>query len=178
MKNWAIKLNAILSKLGTILSIVFILISNAAFAQSVNLLGDHKDWSAYTTSQGDNKLCFTISKPKNVSPKPNDYKQSYLYITHKPNENIKNEINFVAGFEFAPNSNASINVGGQLYPLFVKGDAAWLDDVSKANNLVGQMRAGSILTISGLTVTGVKITQTFSLSGVTAASRAIDRACP
>lgn len=164
-------------KISLIIAILFSLATGSVQAQSVRLLGDYKDWSAYATSQGANKLCFTLSKPKDISPKPDDYTQAYLYITHRPNDNIRNEINIVAGFEFAKNSNATIKIGGQLYELFISGDSAWLDDTSKTDELVGQMRAGSTLSISGLTASGVKVTQVYSLSGVTAASRAINREC-
>ncbi len=162
------------------LTIIFVMLGlslSGAKAQSVQLLSDHKDWSAFTTSQGGNKICFTLSKPKTISPKPQGYKQAYLYISHRPGENIRNELNLIAGFEFAQNSNATIQVGSLTYDLFTKDDSAWLDDISKSAELLGQMRAGATLNVSGLTKTGVKVTQVYSLSGVTAASRAIDRAC-
>ncbi len=162
------------------LPIIFVILglsASGAKAQSVQLLSDHKDWSAYATSQGANKICFTLSKPKTITPKPEGYKQAYLYISHRPDENIRNEINLVAGFEFAQNSNATIQIGSLTYDLFTKDDSAWLDDISKADELLGQMRAGATLNVSGLTKAGVKITQVYSLSGVTAASRTIDRAC-
>ncbi len=150
---------------------------NSASAQSVQLLGDFKDWSAFTTSQGVNKLCFVMSKPKDISPKPDGYDQAYFYISHRVNENIKNEINFVPGFKLAPNSDATIKIGSVSHKLFIKENSAWLDDASKSDELVGQMRAGATLLISALSSDGTKIVQTFSLSGATAASRAIDRAC-
>ena len=39
------------------------------------------------------------------------------------------------------------------------------------------MRAGSTLVIEGTNVGGVKVAETFSLSGATAASRAIESGC-
>jgi hypothetical protein len=39
------------------------------------------------------------------------------------------------------------------------------------------MRAGTTLVIEGTNVGGVKVAETFSLSGATAASRAIDGGC-
>ncbi len=172
MMSWTIYLR------GVVAIILLILLSvSASMAQSVQLLGDYKDWSAYSSAQSSQKLCFVISKAKNVNPKPEGFTQSYLYLSHRPDENIKNEFNFIAGHEFAPESEAKLIIGGQTYDLFTKGDAAWLSDIAQTNNVAGQMRAGSILTIEGITKDNTKITHTFSLSGVTAASRAIDREC-
>ena len=149
----------------------------AANAQSVQLLGDFKDWSAYSASTGNAKLCFVLSKPKNISPKPENYQQSYIYLTHRPNENIRAEFNFIAGSKFAPETMAKIIIGAKSYELFTKDDAAWLANRELGKELAGQMRAGASMKIIATTSDNVEITQTFSLSGVTAASRAIDRAC-
>lgn len=154
-----------------------VVFSGAAQAQSVRLLGDFRDWSAYSTSQGVGKLCFVLSKPQDVRPTPDDYSQSYLYLTHRPGESVRNELNFVAGFALAANSPTTVSIDGRSFILFAEADAAWLDDPSLSNDVAGNMRAGSTLTVQGSTADGVKVVQTFSLSGVTAASRAIDREC-
>lgn len=151
--------------------------AQAAQAQSVRLLGDYRDWSAYTTSDGAGKLCFVLSKPQDVRPTPDGYTESYLYLTHRPAESVRNELNFVAGYALAPNTPATVKIGSQTYELFVEADAAWLDDPAQSENVAGSMRAGSTLTIEGTSAQGEVIVQTFSLSGVTAASRAIDREC-
>ena len=171
------KLPLKISQMLILSAVLFALFTFGAKAQSVQLLGDFKDWSAYATSQGSQKLCFVLSKPKNVSPEPENFTKAYLYLTHRPAQNIRNEFNFVAGFTFAPNSEAILKIGGQSYELFTKDDAAWLADNSNTKNVAGQMRAGSKLIIEGKSTDGTMIVQTFSLSGVTAASRAIDRNC-
>lgn len=148
-----------------------------AEAQSVRLLGDYRDWSAYTTSDGAGKLCFVLSKPQDVRPQPDGYSASYLYLTHRPGEGVRNEFNFVAGYTLAPETPANVKIGSTTYALFTETDAAWLDDPAEADNVAGNMRAGSSLVIETVTADGVSVKETFSLSGVTAASRAIDREC-
>lgn len=148
-----------------------------ALAQSVQLLGDFRSWSAYATSDGAGKICFVLSKPTSVTPEPDSYTQAYLYLTHRPADNIRNELNLVAGYDFAPGSNATLMIGGQSYDLFTNGDAAWLQDPGQSQNVAGAMRAGSSLTIDGTAAGGAAVKETFSLSGVTAASRAIDDEC-
>jgi hypothetical protein len=144
-----------------------------ATAQSVQALGDFREWAAYSASDGAGQVCFALSKPKEVSPPVDGYTQAYLYLTNRPTEGVANEINLVAGFNFAPDQPATLTIGGTAFELFTQKDAAWLLDASQADNLAGAMRAGSTLTIEGTTEKGILVTQTYSLSGATAASRAI-----
>jgi hypothetical protein len=157
--------------------LLVVLSAGIASAQSVQSIGDFKDWSVYSASEGAGAVCFAMSKPTDVSPAPDGYTQAYLYLTHRPAENVTNELNLVAGFDFAPDQPATLNVGGKSFDLFTQKDAAWLLDTNQGDNLAGAMRAGTTLVIEGTSDKGILITETFSLSGATAASRAIDSGC-
>jgi hypothetical protein len=145
-----------------------------AAAQSVQQIGTYRDWAAYSTSGGGGTVCFAMAKAASVDPIPDGYSQGYLYLTHRPSENVTNELNFVAGFDFAPDQPATLTVGGKSFDLFTQKDAAWLLDASQNDNLAGALRAGNQVVVEGATSTGIVVTETFSLSGATAASRAID----
>jgi hypothetical protein len=151
--------------------------AGSALAQSVQVIGTFKDWAAYSAAEGTGSVCFAMSKPTDVTPPPDGYTQAYLYLTHRPSENVSNELNLVAGFDFAPDQPATLTVGGQSFDLFTQKDAAWLLDASKNDDLAGAIRAGSSLVVQGTSAKGILISETFSLSGATAASRAIGSAC-
>lgn len=154
-----------------------IIAAGPSWAQSVQVIGDYNDWSAYSASGGSGRMCFVMAKPTSVDPTPDGYTQAYLYLTHRPADNVRNEFNFVAGYTFAQDDTATATIGSQVFELFTKDDAAWLKDPSQGNNIAGLMRAGSTIVVEGTSDKGIKVTATFSLSGVTAASRAIDGAC-
>jgi hypothetical protein len=154
-----------------------LVVSGAAQAQSVRLLGDFHDWSAYATSDDAGQMCFALSKPTQTDPQPDGYGQAYLYLTHRPAQGIRDEFNLVAGYQFGPDTAAVLSVGGHNFQLFTEADAAWLEDANESGDLASQIRAGSTLEVDGTTDQGIKITQVFSLSGATAASHAIDAAC-
>ncbi|WDR01725.1 invasion associated locus B family protein [Devosia algicola] len=151
--------------------------TQGAMAETVRLLGDYRDWSAYASTDASNQVCFAMTKPTSVEPQPNGYTQAQIYVAHRPAENVTNEFNLVAGFDFAPDSKATVSIGGQSFALFTQKDAAWLDDASQSANLAGAIRAGSTLVIEGTSAAGIKIKETFSLSGATAASQAIAGEC-
>jgi len=157
--------------------VLLLSLAGGAAAQSVQLIGTFKEWSAYSASEGAGAVCFAMAKPQTVDPSPDGYTQGYLYLTHRPAEKVSNELNLVAGFEFAPDQPATLNVGGKSFDLFTQKDAAWLLDTTQAQNLAGAMRAGTTLVIQGTTDKGILVAETFSLSGATAASKAIDSGC-
>lgn len=145
-----------------------------AAAQSVRSLGEFRDWAAYSASEGAGSVCFALSKPLEVTPTPDGYTEAFLYLTHRPSESVRNEINLVAGFNFAPDTPATMTISGESFDLFTEGDAAWLLDPARNEDLAGTIRAGTTLTIEGTTDKGIRVVETFSLSGATAASRAIE----
>jgi hypothetical protein len=165
---------AVLSFLGVATALA---LTGVASAQSVTQIGTFKDWAAYSASEGAGAVCFAMSKPSSVDPSPDGYTQAYLYLTHRPAENVSNELNLVAGFEFAPDQPATLSVGGKSFDLFTQKDAAWLLDATQNDSLAGAMRAGQSVVVQGTTDKGILVAETFSLSGATAASKAIDNGC-
>jgi hypothetical protein len=136
-----------------------------ATAQSVRSLGDYRDWSAYSATEGTGPVCFALSKPKDVTPTPDGYTEAFLYLTHRPSEAVRNEINLVAGFTFAPDTPATLSISGTSYDLFTEGDAAWLLNPGQNDDLAGTIRAGTTLTIEGTTSMGIRVVETFCSTG-------------
>ena len=152
-------------------------LTSAASAQQVRLLGEHRAWSSYGATDSTGAVCFAMTKPESVTPAPDGYTQAYIYITNRPAENVTTEFNLVAGFTFQPDSKATVNVGGQVFNLFTQNDAAWLDDPSQTSALASAIRAGSSMTVEGTSAAGIKVTETYSLSGATAAQQSIGTGC-
>lgn len=149
----------------------------AALAQSVQVLGDYRAWSSYSANDGSGPICFAASKPTETSTIPDGYGEAFLYVTHRPAEGVRYEINVIAGYEFAVDSIAIMRIGSNSFDMYTTGDAAWLADPTVSSDVAGLIRAGSRLEIEGSAADGTRVVQTFSLSGATAAQRAIDSAC-
>ncbi len=162
------------SRLLVIAALAVPMLTGPAQAQAVKLLGEFRDWTAYSATESSGPVCFALSRPTEVSPSPDGYTEAWLYLTNRPSDSVRNELNLVAGFTFAPDTPATATVGGQTFELFTDKDAAWLLDASQNDNLAGALRAGSTVVIEGTSDKGIRITETFSLAGATAASRAIE----
>lgn len=167
-----------MTKSAIVLALAAVLtLTGAVQAQQVRLLGEHRAWSSYGASDASGAVCFAMAKPESVAPTPDGYSQAYVYVTNRPAENVTAEFNLVAGFTFQPDSQATVNVGGQVFNLFTQNDAAWLDDAGQSGALASAIRAGSSMVIEGTSAAGIKITQSYSLSGATAAQQSIDAEC-
>ena len=88
-----------------------------------------------------------------------------------------------AGYAYKPDSKVNVDIEGPKYKLYTrnrnndsKGDA-WAvgDDGDKA--LIAAMKAGKSMVVKGTSSRGTLTTDTYSLSGFTAAYNAIDQAC-
>lgn len=154
-----------------------LMLTASASAQQVRLLGEHRAWSSYAANDAAGPVCFAMVKPEAVTPMPDGYSQAYIYITNRPSEGVTTEFNLVAGFTFQPDSRATVSVGSQSFNLFTQNDAAWLDDASQASALATAIRAGSNMVVEGTSAAGIRITQTYSLSGATAAQQSINSGC-
>jgi len=154
-----------------------LLLTTGVSAQQVRMLGEHRAWSSYAANDATGPVCFAMTKPESVTPTPDGYSQAYVYITNRPSENVTTEFNLVAGFAFQPDSKATVSVGGQTFNLFTQNDAAWLDDAGQSAELASAIRAGSSMVIEGTTAAGIKVTQSYSLSGATAAQQSIGSGC-
>ena len=148
-----------------------------AQAQSARVLGDFRDWSSYAADDGSGSICFPMSRPSSTEPTPDGMGDAYLYVTDRPGEDVAGEFNVVAGYTFQTGSLATASVGGQEFPLFTQGDAAWLDDSGQSAALAAAIRAGSSLTVEGVNAAGTQVIQNYSLSGATAAQQAIGAEC-
>lgn len=148
-----------------------------ANAQSVKLIGEFRNWSAYSATDSVGPVCFAMSRPTETTPTPDGYATGYLYLTNRPSESVRYEMNLVAGYSFAPDTPATAAVGPQVFELFTQGDAAWLKNPAESETLAAAMRAGTSVVVEATSDKGIRIVQTFSLSGATAASRAIEGGC-
>src|SRR5690606_40093729 len=103
---------------------------------------------------------------------------SHFMIIHRKGMRTKNEVQSIIGYPFNPtNANASATVDGKAYPMVTEGSAAWLASTGDESGFVQAFKAGNSLVVKGTSQRGTNTTDTYSLSGATAAINAIDAAC-
>lgn len=154
--------------------------ATAVFAQdSTNVVATEGDWTVFAASSP--KECWAVSAPKSTQNtrdgKPADVRRGdiRLYVTYRPGQ--QPEVSFSGGYPFASDSTVEVSIGSNKFNLFTDGENAWAGSPAEDATLVGALRAGSTAVVSGRSSRGSRTTDTFSLSGITAATNAAQANC-
>ncbi len=143
-------------------------------AAQATLLGQFGDWGAYTATPGGRKVCFALAKPSAATTEPPGRKrdQSYLFVSTRPAERVKNEISVIVGYQQRPNVDASASVGPANFVMYTQNDGAWVKNAADEAQMVDAMRKGADVVVKSVSGQGTKTTDTYSLKGI---SQALDR---
>ncbi len=141
-------------------------------------LGTFRSWTAWKGRDGNGEMCFIASTPQASEPAGvNRSAISFLIITRK-GLGTRNEVQTLIGYPFnTTDSKASASIDGKTFTMVTEGEAAWLSSMQDEPAFVTALKAGSQLVVKGTSQRGTNTTDTYSLSGVTAAMGEIDKAC-
>ena len=159
---------------------IAIVMAVPAHAQSKGrqFLGGYRDWDAFKEVQANGEhTCYMISVPKDTAPKDVRRGEIYVIITHWPEAKIKSQVNIVVGYPFRDNSTATAMVDGRSFKMFTQGERAWAYDDKQDRDMTDAMKRGTRLVVKGTSSRGTNTSDTYSLSGFTAAHNAITQAC-
>ena len=162
----------------SILIILFSFIFNIANAEeNLKSIGKFKNWESFVLIQDGNKICFAQSIPIVRAPKKVKREASRLFVSFRPDENIKNEVSVTNGYEFKLKVPVAAKSGKKSYDLFSKGRFAWVTDNEDEKKLITTMKKASRLMIIGNTQKGDQTTDHYSMMGFTKAYNTAKKSC-
>tara|TARA_B100001750_G_C15209250_1_gene447436 strand:+ start:61 stop:567 length:507 start_codon:yes stop_codon:yes gene_type:complete len=162
----------------TTLTVLFTLIFSVAHAEeNLKSLGKFKDWESFVLTNEGNKVCFAQSIPLIRAPKKLKREPSRLFVSFRPNENIKSEISVTNGYEFKLKIPVKAKSGKKNYELFSKGRFAWVVNDEDEIKLIRTMKKASRLMIIGNSDQGTQTTDHYSMMGFTKAYNAAKKSC-
>lgn len=165
-----------------------------ATAQSTpKLIGSFKAWEAYSYQESGSPVCFMLGRPSSSAyyrkgKKVSNVKRGdvYVLVTHRPARNSRNVVSVTSGYQYAEASTVKVKVDSKSYALYTADKAAlrngadpetaWARDEDDAV-LTDAMRKGNRMLITGTSKRGTETRDRYSLSGFTAAHKAISKAC-
>lgn len=148
-----------------------------ALSQDVTALGRHGDWIAYTYQESGQPVCYMTSAPTKSEGKYTRRGDVQLLVTHRPGRNAFDVISIVAGYEYKRDEDVAVVIQRDRFKLFTNGDRAWARDGKTDQIMTQAMIKGRDAVVSGTSSRGTLTTDTFSLTGFTAAHKAISEAC-
>jgi hypothetical protein len=169
-------MNIVMKTIFTILFLALIL-NISVFAQEAKFLGKFGDWEAFKEFDGKKPICYMGAQPIKSVGKYKKRGETYLLVTHRPAEKIFSVVSLRAGYKFLRNSEPTITIGKKTFNLFSDAGHAFAHDKKSDIALIKAMIRGVTMFIKGTSSRGTKTTDTYSLKGVSAAWRAINKAC-
>src|SRR5262245_14626881 len=150
-----------------------------AGAAQPTLLGQYGDWGAYTASPSGNKVCFALAKPKTTKMEPagRNRDPSYMFVSTRPAEKVKNEVSVIIGYPFKTSSDATAEIGTAKFAMYTQNDGAWIKNVAEEARMIDAMRKGADLTVKGTSGRGTQSTDQYSLKGLAQALDKIEQEC-
>jgi invasion protein IalB len=162
----------------TVLSAVCAVLSAGilAFAPQAHadFLGKFQDWEAHARADGGAKVCYAASVPTKSEGKYTRRGDVFLLVSHRPGDKMIGFVSMEAGYSYGKTSKITARIGGASFPMFPDGELAFAYEDAP---LVEAMIRGQDLVVSGTSSRGTLTTDTFSLSGFTAAYKAASKAC-
>ena len=148
-------------------------------APQPTLLGQFGDWGAYTATPGGKKVCFALAKPTNSSTSPPNRPRdpTYMFVSSRPAEKVKEEVSIIFGYGLKPNADANVEVAGASYAMYTQADGAWVKNAAEETRLVETMRKGQDLTVKGTSAKGTASTDVYSLKGLPQALDRVGQEC-
>lgn len=148
-----------------------------ASAQDVTVIGTHGAWTAYSYQEDSGLVCYMASEPTKAEGNYTRRGDIFALVTHRPSEDSLDVVSIVAGYPYEENSDANVRIGSSSFDMFTHGERAWNRDEATDKTMVQSMIRGSTMTVKGTSGRGTLTTDTYSLSGFTAAHRDITEAC-
>jgi len=150
---------------------------STAIAAPATSLGTFKLWTAWKNNDANGVICYVSSQPQNSMPANVNRDPIHFMVIHRKGLGTKNEVQTLVGYPLDTNASISVNVDGKNYAMVGEGSAAWLASAKDEAAFVDGMKRGSEMIVKGKSKRGTNTTDTYSLSGVTAAIAQIDKAC-
>lgn len=139
-----------------------------------DFLGKFQDWEAHARTDGGAKVCYAASVPSKSEGKYTRRGDVFLLVSHRPADKQIGFVSIEAGYSYGKNSKITARIGGASFPMFPDGGLAF---AYEDGPLVEAMIRGQDMVVKGTSSRGTLTTDTFSLSGFTAAYTAASKAC-
>ena len=156
-------------------SIIF-LFASKTFAANPLSNGTFKDWQVFTANTEKGKICFAQSKPKTRSPKKFKRKPSKLFVTFRPQENIKDEVSVTSGYVYKT-STVNAKSGRNNYAFFSKENFAWIADEKREKKFIKLMKKASNIMLIANEPKGSQTVDHYSMMGFSKAYETARKNC-
>jgi hypothetical protein len=164
--------------LGLLAMLIF---SGAARADTATVLGVSRNWTAYTSGTGADKVCYVMAQPRSSAPRRLKRDAVGILINDWPSKKARAEPEIVPGYKFKDGSTVTVSVGADKFTLFTTNDggsgSAWLKGSNDEARLIEAMQKNGVARVTGITDRGTMTHDTYALAGLSDSLTRIHSAC-
>ena len=158
------------------LPLFIVFLTSKTFAANPVPTGTFKDWQVFTATTEQGKICFAQSKPKTRSPKNFKREPSKLFVTFRPQENIKDEVSVTSGYIYKT-STVNAKSGRNNYAFFSKENFAWIAEEKKEKKFIKLMKKASNIMLIANEPKGSQTVDHYSMIGFSKAYETAKKNC-
>ena len=136
-----------------------------------NAKTQHTDW---VSDQKPDGRCIAFASPQSNEGAISGRNGPYITVMNSPKEGIRGAISFVSGSDLTGLGSVKVAVDGEEFEVLPFKDAAFAASGKPEASVLAAMRKGHALTIAWSTKDGQSVTDTYSLTGFSAAHAAIE----
>jgi invasion protein IalB len=141
------------------------------------VLEDFKAWSLHQSRSASHNICYVAAMPSQKTPTAANRAAVVFYISTWPKDGVRSEVSVKLGYPIKPTTKVTVTIGSETFDLQARTERAYVYDATQELKLIDAMKSGSSMTVTGLSERGTKTSDTYSLSGITAALKAMADRC-
>jgi hypothetical protein len=137
----------------------------------------HERWSVYTAPVEGDVICFASTAPVDSAPLNMDHGEVAFMVATWRSGAAREQPMLTVGYQLRLGAPTAARVGSDRFRMFTDGKEAFVETDQDEPRLVRAMERGYTMRVETVAADGTATTYEFSLSGVTAALQAVERAC-
>ncbi len=160
-----------------VLSLIMPVFSVANAAGEPRIVANYRDWTVYRHDQGGDVVCYAVSDPKEKSPRSVNHGRVYFLVGTWKSGVAVNQPSLITGYELRTKPEPVVRIGSDKWKMFSSGTDGFIDKARDEQRLISAMKRGTDMRVSAVSQRGTATSYTFSLYGLTAALKRVQKEC-
>ncbi|MGH6831274.1 MAG: hypothetical protein ACREDG_08995, partial [Methylocella sp.] len=140
-------------------------------------LASYGDWGVFLAQGEKSKTCYALATPKDRAPSGLNRDPAYVFISNRPDENVREEVSIIMGFPMKEGGGRA-EIAGSGFALIAKGANAWIKNQAEEPKFIDALKKGAKLIVKASSLRGHVTTDSYSLAGLAQALERVEKECP
>lgn len=134
-------------------------------------------WSLHQSRDASHNICYVVSTPKSKKPSNANRAAIVFYVSAWPKDGVRNQVSVKFGYPINREKAITAQIGTDSFKLTARDERAYIYDATQELKMLEAMKKGSKMVVKATSQRGTRTTDTYSLSGISAALEALAGQC-